>query len=71
MSIRWRRDGTLVCGAKSEPMEGDAYIDDNLQYRMSIEIGMIVPDKDEATNGLWHWTYPVIAWEQRPHELLQ
>lgn len=55
MSLRWRCDGTLVCGAKSEPRSCDAYIDDRLHYQLSQELKVIKPDQDEAENGLWHW----------------
>lgn len=54
MSLRWRCDGTLVCGAKSEPRACDTYIDDRLHYHMSLT-GVIAPDADEASTGLWHW----------------
>ena len=67
MSIRWRNTGELVCGAKSEPMEGDSYIDDGLQYRLSLEVGMIRPDSNEAETGLWHWTYPLVAMRETEH----
>lgn len=55
MSIRWRCDGTLVCGAKSTPRDCDTYIDDRLHYQLSQELKVIKPDIDEAENGLWHW----------------
>lgn len=58
MSIRWRCDGTMVCGAKSQPRDCDSYIDDRLQYQLSQELGVIAPAEDEATTGLWHWTPP-------------
>ncbi|KKM96247.1 hypothetical protein LCGC14_1179990 [marine sediment metagenome] len=55
MSLRWRCDGTLVCGAKSQPREGDTYIDDRLHYRLSAELAVVVPDADEKITGLWLW----------------
>ncbi len=55
MSIRWRRDGTLICGAKSGPLGDDTYIDDRLHYKLSQELRVIKPDIDERINGLWHW----------------
>ena len=56
MSIRWRWDsGELLCGAKSEELPKDCYIDDRLHYQLSVELGVIVPDENEAENGLWHW----------------
>ncbi len=56
MSLRWRCDGTLVCGAKSEPRACDTYIDDRLHYHLSQELEVVAPDAAEAVNGLWHWT---------------
>lgn len=56
MSIRWRCDGTLVCGAKSEPRDCDTYIDDRLHYHMSQELNVIEPDTNENKNGIWHWS---------------
>ena len=55
MSLRWRRSGELLCGAKSEPLEDDCYIDDRLHYHLSLILRVIVPDPDEEENGLWHW----------------
>ena len=56
MSLRWRRkDGTLVCGAKSEEQSDDCYIDDRLHYMLSLILRVIEPDENEEENGLWHW----------------
>lgn len=60
MSLRWRSDGTdktLVCGAKSNPRDSDTYIDDRLHYHLSLT-GVIEPDENEKTNGLWYWREP-------------
>lgn len=55
MSLRWRVNGVLICGAKSAEEEGDTYIDDRLHYRLSLIIKVITPDDDEKETGLWHW----------------
>lgn len=55
MSLRWRLDGRLLCAAKCDPESGDTYIDDRLHYELSIERGVIYPDKTEDVTGLWHW----------------
>lgn len=55
MSVRWRLDGTLVCGAKSVPQYGDSYIDDRLQYQLAVIEEVLLPDADEARTGRWHW----------------
>jgi hypothetical protein len=57
MSLRWRKKGEIVCGAKSEPMEGDTYIDDRLHYELSVIQKVIVPGKNEEENGLWYWLH--------------
>ena len=57
MSLRWRFDGRLLCGAKTEPEKDDCYIDDRLHYHMSLT-GVIEPDKSELETGLWHWREP-------------
>ena len=53
MSLRWRKNGQLICGAKSEPEEGDTYINDGLHYQLSVMCGAIKPHDDEAETGLW------------------
>lgn len=57
MSLRWRRDGRLLCAAKTEQEPHDTYIDDKLHYQLSVISRAIVPDVDEETNGLWHWVH--------------
>jgi len=54
MSLRWRKTGELLCGAKSEAMDDDCYIDDEFHYRLSCA-GLIEPHDDEHTTGLWKW----------------
>jgi len=54
MSLRWRADGRLICGAKSAEWLGDTYIDDRLHYHLSL-IGAIEPHDDEDATGLWRW----------------
>ncbi len=54
MSIRWRKDGRLLCAAMTEPEEGDTYIDDNLHYQLSVISRAILADVDHETNGLWY-----------------
>ena len=57
MSIRWRKDGKLVCAAMSKPEKGDTYIDDRLHYQLSVISGVILADVEHEKNGLWHWVY--------------
>ena len=53
MSLRWRKDGRLLCGAKSEAEEGDTYIDDRLHYELSVLCDAVNPHEDEEETGLW------------------
>ena len=55
MSLRWRKNGRLICGAKCEWFPGDVYIDDRLHYMLSVILQVIEPDEHEDENGLWHW----------------
>lgn len=55
MSLRWRKDNSLVCGAKSKPMKGDTYIGDRLHYKLSLEEKVVIPNVDEHITGLWMW----------------
>ena len=57
MSLRWRDygEGELLCAAKHPEKPHDSYICDAVHYQLSVVVGVIVPDKNEAENGLWHW----------------
>ena len=57
MSLRWRKNGhgDLLCAATSEPEKDDIYFDDDVQYLLSVELGVIVPDENEAENGQWYF----------------
>ena len=55
MSLRWRKDGALLCAAKHEALEDDTYIDDRLHYKLSVELRVIVPKADEYESGVWSW----------------
>ncbi len=70
MSIRWRKTGELLCGAKSKEMKGDTYIDDNLHYELAVECKILVPDINEKENGRWYWlrhTFPVFESNKYNH----
>lgn len=57
MSIRWRKDGRLLCAAMSEHEEGDTYINDRLHYQLSVISVAIIADINHDENGLWHWIH--------------
>lgn len=54
MSIRWRKDGQFICGAKSKPMVDDVYIDDNLHYELAVLDRILKPFPSEKTCGRWY-----------------
>lgn len=57
MAIRVRKDGTMICAAHSEPSDGDTYIDDALQYEMSVTPAVILakpmPDHESDPRRFW------------------
>ncbi|KKM21744.1 hypothetical protein LCGC14_1632340 [marine sediment metagenome] len=55
MSLRWRVNGALLCGAKCDAQENDTYIDDKLHYQLAVELRVVIPQDDEHESGLWHW----------------
>ena len=57
MSLRWRRSGELLCGAKSEPEKNDVYINDRLHYELAVNQKCVCPDRDEEKNGKWYWVH--------------
>ena len=57
MSIRWRKNGQLICAVMSEPEENDTYIDDRLHYQLSVISRAIIADIDHEENGLWYWVH--------------
>jgi hypothetical protein len=57
MSIRIRKNGELVCGAKSKARKGDTYIPDGLHYNLSVIQKVLIPDIDEEKTGRWHWLH--------------
>ena len=62
MSLRWRPDGRLLCGAKHPALEDDTYIDDRLHYLVAVEMRVVEPHEDEEISGEWSWIvgdYPV------------
>ena len=55
MSLRWRKNGKLVCGAKSKEIKGDTYIGDRLHYQLAVIEKVVIPNKNEKKTGLWKW----------------
>lgn len=71
MSLRWRKTGELLCGAKCEPQEDDTYINDRLHYELSIIQKVVVPNKNEAKNGMWHWLHGECSISEHPNDCRQ
>lgn len=57
MAIRWRKNGELICAAKSLAFPGDTYIDDRMHYELSVNQKCLVADRNHETNGLHHWLH--------------
>lgn len=57
MAVRWRSNGDLICAAVSKEEPDDCYIDDRLQYELSVNQKVLVPDKNHEKNGLHHWLH--------------
>ncbi len=55
MSIRIRKNGSIICGAMSLAEEGDVYLDDNIHYYLSVLTEAIIPCKNHFKTGLWFW----------------
>ena len=55
MSLRWRKNGDLLCAAKHEVQKDDTYIDDRLHYELSVELKVVIPRDDEKESGIWYW----------------
>jgi len=56
MALRWRENGNLVCAATHPARHGDTYIDDRLHQHLAVKLRCVVPDPDEKTTGVWHWS---------------
>ena len=56
MAVRIRKDGTIVCAAKSQPEDGDGYIDDGLHYILSVGLKVLsVIGHDNFRAELWQF----------------
>lgn len=61
MALRWRENGELLCAAKHPEKIRDTYIDDRLHYCLSVKLKVAIPDKNEKSNGVWHWIKDVFV----------
>jgi hypothetical protein len=61
MSLRWRKNGDLICAAKSQAKNGDTYIDDRLHYQLAVMEKVVIPNDDEKKTGSWHWRHVEIT----------
>ena len=69
MSLRWRSTGQLFCGAKSQQMDGDCYIDDRLHYELSVIQKVVIPCVDEETTGRWEWLHGECCTTKHPDDV--
>ncbi|MCK4252578.1 hypothetical protein KAX97_14110 [candidate division WOR-3 bacterium] len=71
MAVRIREDRkTIVCAAKSEPREGDCYIDDNVHYVLGVEM-KILCWKGTDENGADLWEFDTVNGEKRYEQELE
>ncbi len=71
MALRIRKDGRILCAAKHPEEPGDTYLHDGIHYILSVELGVIVTEKMEQTEGRgghakhgeWWWAHEV------PHDV--
>lgn len=57
MAVRIRVTGEIICAAKSDPQTGDIYVPDGLHYELSVIQKVLIPDKNEDSNGRWYWLH--------------
>ena len=63
MSLRVRKDGRILCAAKSKPMDGDIYIDDAIHAWLSGAAeqqkikGGVIRSIGENENGEEEWMF--------------
>lgn len=57
MAVRIRVTGEIICAAKSRARKDDTYISDELHYELSVVQKVLIPDKNESSNGIWHWLH--------------
>jgi len=56
MAVRIRKNGIIICAAKSKPEKGDTYINDGLHYFLSVEIGVLsTRKKDKSGADIWEF----------------
>lgn len=55
--IRGKDPFEIVCAAMYDEQEGDTYIPDELHYRLSAELGLLVSEEMEKhrQDGRWYW----------------
>lgn len=68
MSLRIRDTGEILCAAMHPPMPGDAYVDDEAHYELSVVHGLLVTEPmwsgalgGHAVHGRWWWRDEVPA----------
>lgn len=54
MALRIRKSGRVVCAKYHKPRPGDCYIDDNVHYRLAVEMNVLKPVNKRGT--VWAFT---------------
>ncbi len=64
MSLRIRSDGRILCAAMHQAELGDTYLHDELSYRLTVGLGVLVTEPmrsklgrgGHALHGEWWWS---------------
>lgn len=71
MAVRIRKNGAIVCAAKSAEEEEDTYIDDGLHYVLGVELGVLtVCGVNSDGAELWEFHAPMVLNEKIAKEEL-
>jgi len=60
MSLRVRKNGKILCAAKSKPLDGDIYIDDNIHAWLSgcyNRTDKVIKSLGDDKNGEEEWVF--------------
>ena len=56
MAVRIRKNGQILCAAKSKPQKGDCYIDDNIHHILCAEL-KVLSVEGYLNNGCDVWEF--------------
>lgn len=71
MALRIRQDGRVLCAAQHPQCEGDVYLDDDIHYRLSVELKVLVTEPMELPDGGGHGVHGEWWWRRLQPEWAQ